>query len=84
MLVNYKYADTIPISLDSYQNQAYKRQMARIARVVAPGMPHHVIQRGNRQQQTFFNDDDYRFYQTLLTFKLPLLIHLNIQTRFFS
>ena len=41
--------------------------MPRIARVVAPGMPHHVIQRGNRRQQTFFNDDDYRFYQTLMS-----------------
>ncbi len=41
--------------------------MARIARVVAPGMPHHVTQRGNRRQQTFFNDDDYRFYQTLMS-----------------
>jgi len=31
--------------------------MARIARVVAPGLPHHVTQRGNRRQQTFFCDD---------------------------
>jgi len=37
--------------------------MARIARIVSPGMPHHVTQRGNRRQQTFFNDDDYRSYQ---------------------
>jgi putative transposase len=41
--------------------------MARIARVVAPGMPHHVTQRGNRRQQTFFNDDDYRSYQALMS-----------------
>jgi putative transposase len=32
--------------------------MARIARVVAPGLPHHVTQRGNRRLQTFFGDDD--------------------------
>ncbi|MBN2224383.1 MAG: transposase [Deltaproteobacteria bacterium] len=40
--------------------------MARLARVVAPGFPHHVIQRGNRRQQTFFSDEDYRTYLRLL------------------
>ena len=28
--------------------------MARLARVIAPGMPYHVTQWGNRRQQTFF------------------------------
>jgi putative transposase len=32
--------------------------MARLARLVVPGMPHHVTQRGNRRQQTFFSDGD--------------------------
>jgi putative transposase len=40
--------------------------MARIARVIAAGIPHHVTQRGNRRQPTFFSDDDYRAYITLL------------------
>ncbi|MCB1883930.1 MAG: transposase [Geminicoccaceae bacterium] len=40
--------------------------MARLARVVAPGLPHHVTQRGNRRQPTFFGEDDYRLYRTLL------------------
>lgn len=40
--------------------------MARIARVVAPGVPHHVTQRGNRRQRTFFNNDDYRAYMEIL------------------
>ena len=40
--------------------------MARIARVIAPGFPHHVTQRGNRRQQTFFCDDDYQVYVDLL------------------
>ena len=40
--------------------------MARIARVVAPGYPHHVIQRGNRRQLTFLKDDDYQYYLLLL------------------
>ena len=40
--------------------------MARIARVIAPGLPHHVTQRGNRRQQTFFEDDDYQAYLELM------------------
>ena len=40
--------------------------MARVARVVVPHYPHHVTQRGNRRQQTFFSDDDYRAYIELL------------------
>lgn len=39
--------------------------MARLARVVVPGCPHHVTQRGNRRQTTFFNDGDYRRYREL-------------------
>ena len=30
--------------------------MARFARVIAPGYPHHATQRGNRRQQTFFSN----------------------------
>ena len=41
--------------------------MARIARVVASGYPHHVTQRGNRRQQTFFSEDDYREYLRLMS-----------------
>jgi putative transposase len=40
--------------------------MARIARVVAPGVPHHITQRGNRRQQTFFCDEDYEAYVELV------------------
>lgn len=40
--------------------------MARIARVIAPGYPHHITQRGNRRQQTFFCDDDYLCYIELM------------------
>jgi len=40
--------------------------MARLARVVVPGMPHHVTQRGNRRQQTFFNEGDYGAYLELM------------------
>ena len=40
--------------------------MARLARVVVEGVAHHVTQRGNRRQQTFFGDDDYAAYLDLL------------------
>ncbi len=36
--------------------------MARVARVILPGTPHHVIQRGNRRQKTFFGAADYLAY----------------------
>ena len=41
--------------------------MARLARVVVPGLPHHVTQRGNGQARAFFSDDDYTLYLKLLT-----------------
>jgi putative transposase len=40
--------------------------MARLARLVIPGLPHHVTQRGNRGQPTFFNDGDYAAYVELM------------------
>ena len=40
--------------------------MGRIARVVASGLPHHITQRGNRRQQTFYYDEDYRAYIGLM------------------
>jgi putative transposase len=40
--------------------------MSRLARLVVPGVPHHVTQRGNRREQVFFGDDDYRFYLDVL------------------
>jgi putative transposase len=40
--------------------------MARLARAVFPGLPHHVTQRGNGRAQTFFDDADYADYRALL------------------
>ena len=40
--------------------------MARLARIVLPHTPHHVTQRGNGRQQTFFGPDDYALYRDLL------------------
>jgi putative transposase len=36
--------------------------MARLARVVVPGVPHHVTQRGNQRQETFFGEQEYAAY----------------------
>ncbi len=41
--------------------------MTRLARVVIPGLAHHVTQRGNGRQQVFFCDADYARYRHLLT-----------------
>jgi putative transposase len=40
--------------------------MARLPRLVLPGIPYHVTQRGNRREQTFFCDEDYALYRSLL------------------
>ncbi len=50
--------------------------MARIARLVIPGLPHHIIQRGNRRQRVFFSDDDRRVYLDYLRiYAKPAGIH---------
>ena len=40
-------------------------EMVRRARVVAPGIPHHITQRRNRRQETFFCAEDYQAYSVL-------------------
>ena len=40
--------------------------MPRLARIVVPGFPHHVTQRGNRRERVFFGPEDFRFYRRLL------------------
>jgi putative transposase len=40
--------------------------MARLARAVFPGHPHHLTQRGNGRSTTFFCDEDYALYRDLL------------------
>lgn len=36
--------------------------MSRLARVIVPGIPHHLTQRGNRRLPTFFCEADYLDY----------------------
>ncbi|MCD6586027.1 MAG: hypothetical protein J7K96_09735 [Desulfobacteraceae bacterium] len=40
--------------------------MPKIAEIGTPGYPHHITQRGNRRQPTFFPDDDYVSYIDLM------------------
>lgn len=35
--------------------------------MVVPGVPHHITQRGNRRQKTFFCNDDYRLYTGIMS-----------------
>ena len=41
--------------------------MPRLARAVVPGVPHHVRQRGNRRQRTFFREEDFVLYTDLMS-----------------
>lgn len=41
--------------------------MARIARAIAPVIPHRITQRGNLRQQIFFRPEDYSAYIDLMT-----------------
>jgi putative transposase len=41
--------------------------MARLPRLVVPGYPHHVTQRGNRRSCVFFEEGDYALYIDLLS-----------------
>ena len=45
--------------------------MPRMPRLVVPGYPHHVTQRGNRRQKTFFNTGDYQAYLELIAIAKP-------------
>jgi putative transposase len=40
--------------------------MPRIARIIAPGHPHHITQRGNNRTTVFFDDEDRQTYLMLL------------------
>lgn len=41
--------------------------MPRVARIVVPGLAHHITQRGNNRQDVFFINDDRRAYLRILT-----------------
>jgi putative transposase len=41
--------------------------MARMARAVNPGIPHHITQRASRRQKVFFFDEDYQLNIQLIS-----------------
>ena len=45
--------------------------MARLARLVVPGLPHHITQRGNRRQAVFFEAADRQCYLQYLAAAAP-------------
>ena len=53
--------------------------MPRIARVTAPGYPHHVTQRGNNRDTVLFDDEDRGFYKS--TLKSYCLVNLEMSFR---
>ena len=40
--------------------------MPRIARIVGPGFPHHIVQRGNNREKVFWDNRDYERYLSFL------------------
>ncbi len=48
-----------------------KSSMPRVLRLIAPGFPHHITQRGNYRQKVFHCDEDRSFYLKLLAEFLP-------------
>ena len=51
--------------------------MARLDRIVVPGLVHHVTQRGNHRQTVFLQDNDRQVYQDLLReYTLSYSVHL--------
>jgi len=49
-------------SLWNLFNSQKDLRIARLPRIVVPGLPHHIVQRGNNRQAVFFADADYRKY----------------------
>jgi len=70
---------------DTYTPRCYCPYMARLARIVIPGLPHHVTQRGNRREAIFFQDGDHEIYLDLLaeqTLKADVAVWAYCLTRF--
>ena len=40
--------------------------MARLPRIVIPGQPQHIIQRGNNRQNVFTCDEDFQFFRDVI------------------
>ncbi len=56
-------AEAVKLYIISLQRIA---QMPRRTRMYLPGIPAHIVQRGNNRNACFFRDDDYRYYLDVL------------------
>ena len=36
--------------------------MPRQARLIVPGLPHHIVQRGHNRSAVFIEESDYQYY----------------------
>ena len=55
--------------------------MARLPRIVIPGQPQHIIQRGNNRQNVFTSAADYHVFRDALVSAAEthgLAIHANV------
>ena len=51
--------------------------MPRRARVIVPGMPHHIVQRGHNRNAVFVEEGDYQYYlDNLIEWKFELGLEL--------
>jgi putative transposase len=53
--------------------------MSRLARMVVPGLPHHVTQRGNRREAIFFEDGDQQLLIVSASAQAQVLIVAGIK-----
>ena len=69
-ILNYKFWGHKTIAFGVHLG--YAGHMAGMARIVAPGLPHHITQRGNRREtrnrrmKTFLREEDYGVYVDLM------------------
>ncbi|MCK5065394.1 MAG: transposase [Candidatus Fermentibacteraceae bacterium] len=60
-------SNIFPEKLAFIGGNAYTKSMSRITRVVVPGLPHHITQRGVRSINIFECDKDRYFYLRMLS-----------------
>jgi len=61
--------------------------MSKIARAVALGFPHHVVQRGNNREKVFLSEVDKEKYLSLLKkysgkYDLPIILKGGILSQY--
>jgi len=68
---DFKNKCSVPFFIDSSGIVLYVTDMSRVARIVVPGFPYHVTQRGNRREPVFFCDADRLTFLRLLRLYAP-------------